>query len=153
MQALSNGERYAPGPTSISFCERTDVVEPDNDGLHMDEFPNWRYADPAKVHVLPVKPQEEVELIPKAQYAVFYISEEKQKALANFISTDEIKISPIEAIGSFLWQQITMTRGIDVKKYPEAKLSVTVDTRRCMDDPVLPTNYWGNFSEVRSKRS
>lgn len=119
----------------------------------MDEFPNWRYADPEKVHVMPIKPQEEVETIPKAQYAVFYISEERMKALADFISTDEIKISAVEAIGSFLWQQITMARAIDVKKYPEAKLSVTVDTRRCMDEPVLPTNYWGNFSEVSTSIS
>ncbi|RKL12127.1 hypothetical protein BFJ70_g16316 [Fusarium oxysporum] len=32
-------------------------------------------------------------------------------------------------------------------EYSEAKLSITVDSRERMENPPLPSNYWGNYAE------
>lgn len=142
--AISRGEKIDPGAPMISFFERTQVVDPDHN-VHIDQFPNWKpvqsggsFLNP--IHYDPTK-------YPKVQYAVFFIDDARLKKLRTRLTSETNKPSSIEALGAFLWQQVVQARDIDADKYPEAKLSITVDTRKRMTMPVVPSNFWGNLSE------
>lgn len=84
---------------------------------------------------------------PKVHHGVFYIDEARLKKLTMRLTTETNRPSAIEALGAFLWQQVVHARNIDAAKYPEAKLSITVDTRKRMTGPAVPGNFWGNLSE------
>lgn len=124
---------------------RPTVVSPDLD-VKLEDFPDWMPAlseedalkgtsyDPAS--------------LPKVKYATYFISAANIKRLRNKLrGIDGIVPSTIEAAGAFLWASVLQAREIDIERYPEAKLSITIDARTRMKDPIVSPMYWGNMSE------
>ncbi|KAL6408662.1 trichothecene 3-O-acetyltransferase [Ilyonectria robusta] len=140
-------DRLLNKPTSpIPFLERSRVVEGDQ-GMTLEEFPDWKLAEDASSFLNPT--DYEASEIPTFEYATYFISTEKLALLKSRVSikVPDIRLSTTDILGAFLWRQVILARKIDPQKYPEAKLSITVDSRGRMENPTVPPNYWGNFAE------
>ncbi|KAH7142066.1 hypothetical protein EDB81DRAFT_653803 [Dactylonectria macrodidyma] len=134
-------------PTSpIPFLERNSVVEGDQ-GVTLEEFPNWKLAEDAAGFLNPT--DYEASEISTFEYATYFISAEKLALLKSRISNKvpDVRLSTTDILGAFLWRHVILARKIDPQRYPEAKLSITVDSRGRMENPTVPSNYWGNFAE------
>ncbi|KAH7128083.1 hypothetical protein B0J13DRAFT_453820 [Dactylonectria estremocensis] len=143
--AIADGLISKPTPP-IRFLERSSVVEGDQ-GMSLEDFPNWKLAEDAAGFLNP-KDYEASE-IPTFEYATYFISAEKLALLRNRVSSKvpELSLSITDILGAFLWRHVVVAREIDPQRYPEARLSVTVDSRGRMENPTVPTDYWGNFAE------
>lgn len=134
-------------PTSpIHFLERSGVVEGDQ-GVTLEEFPHWKLAEDTTKFLNPtVYKASDVSTF---EYATYFISAEKLALLRSRISakSPETKLGTTEALAAFLWRHVIVARDIDPQKYPEAKLSITIDARGRMKNPDVPSTYWGNFAE------
>lgn len=87
-------------------------------------------------------------LSPPVQFATYFISESNLVRLKQRLSADKERTpSATEAVCAFLWKHVVRARNIDCDKYPETKLSITVNTRSRMRNPVCSPAYWGNLSE------
>lgn len=109
----------------------------------LDDFPDWKRAGQG------FESEQSLELKPasRADFATYYISHENIGRLKSRLSsTSGFRPCTSEAIAAFLWRHVVLARNIDAKRYPEAKLSMTVDTRLRMD-PKVPGTYWGNLAE------
>lgn len=122
------------------------MVEGDQ-GMTLEEFPDWKLAEDASSFLNPT--DYEAGEISTFEYATYFISAEKLALLKSRVSikVPDIRLSTTDILGAFLWRHIILARKIDPQKYPEARLSVTVDSRGRMENPTVPLNYWGNFAE------
>ena len=129
----------------ISFLERHSIVSA-HDSVKIDEFENWKAVEASGAFLNPTS--FDAEKYPPVQYATYFISDSKLGELRERLaSKDGRKASSIEAVGAFLWTHTVRSRNIDLERYPEAKLSVTVDARVRMQSKPVCAMYWGNFSE------
>lgn len=127
----------------IEFLERTQVVGEES-GVALEEFPDWKLASSDVESEQSLDPAT----TPRADYATYFIPHKSIDLLKDrFRSPDGFRPRGTEALGAFIWRHIVMARDIDPKRYPEAKLSMTVDTRLRMDEPKVPGTYWGNLAE------
>jgi hypothetical protein len=134
-------------PTSqIHLLERSGVVEGDQ-SVTLQEFPHWKLAEDTTEFLNPMV--YTASEIPTFEYATYFISAEKLALLKSRISNNvpETKLGTVETLGAFIWRHIIVARNIDPHRYPEAKLSITVDARGRTKNPNVPSNYWGNFAE------
>jgi hypothetical protein len=134
-------------PTSqIHLLERSGVVEGDQ-SVTPEEFPHWKLAEDTTEFLNPMV--YTASEIPTFEYATYFISAEKLALLKSRISNNvpETKLGTVETLGAFIWRHIIVARNIDPQRYPEAKLSITVDARGRTKNPNVPSNYWGNFAE------
>ncbi|CVL13508.1 hypothetical protein LB506_009083 [Fusarium annulatum] len=130
----------------ITPLERSSVVEGEQ-GVTLEEFPDWKLTETSSTFLNPTNyAAAEVQSI---EHGIFSISGEDLSLLKNHVSkgATNTKLSTTEAICAFLWRHVVLARQIDHHQYPEAKLSITVDSRERMENPPLPSNYWGNFAE------
>ncbi|KAF4415547.1 trichothecene 3-O-acetyltransferase [Fusarium acutatum] len=130
----------------ITPLERSSVVEGER-GVTVEEFPDWKLTETSSNFLNPTN--YEAAEVQSIEHGVFSISVEKLSLLKNHVlkSAANTKLSTTEAICAFLWRHVVLARQIDHHRYPEAKLSITVDARERMENPPLPSNYWGNFAE------
>ncbi|KAJ5128660.1 hypothetical protein N7448_002377 [Penicillium atrosanguineum] len=134
-------------PTSkIHLLERSGVVEGDQ-SVTLEEFPHWKLAEDTTEFLNPTVYRASE--IPTFEYATYFISAEKLALLKSRISNNvpETKLGTVETLGAFIWRHIIVARNINPRRYPEAKLSITIDARGRTKNPNVPSNYWGNFAE------
>ena len=133
----------------VDIRDRGTITSGDN-GVTLGDFPDWR-------HVQGVGDNTEVALkgtsygntpIPEVRCAIYYISEASMKRLRDRLTRpNDFCPSVVEAACAFLWSSVLQAREVDTAQYPEAKLSITIDTRARMRDPIVSPSYWGNLSE------
>ncbi|KAF5716905.1 trichothecene 3-o-acetyltransferase [Fusarium mundagurra] len=130
----------------ITPLDRSSVVEGEQ-GVTLKEFPDWKLTETSSTFLNPTN--YEVAEVQSVEHGIFFISAENLSLLKNHVlkGATNTKLSTTEAICAFLWRHIVLARQIDHHRYPEAKLSITVDARGRMENPPLPSNYWGNFAE------
>ncbi|PNP61592.1 hypothetical protein FNYG_13663 [Fusarium nygamai] len=130
----------------ITPLDRSSVVEGEQ-GVTLEEFPDWKLTETSSTFLNPTN--YEVAEVQSVEHGIFFISAENLSLLKNHVlkGAANTKLSTTEAICAFLWRHVVMARQIDHHRYPEAKLSITVDARERMENPPLPSNYWGNFAE------
>ncbi|KAI6823988.1 hypothetical protein KC332_g8548 [Hortaea werneckii] len=146
--AATNGSLSLSSP-ELELIDRDSIVSGES-GVQLADLPDWR-------SVTAVGDSPEVALkgtswgsapMPKVRYAVYYISEANMKRLRdNLTRPNDICPSVVEAVGAFLWSSVLQVREVDCGRYPEAKLSITIDTRARMRNPTVSSSYWGNLSE------
>ncbi|KAI7628384.1 hypothetical protein KC319_g574 [Hortaea werneckii] len=146
--AAANGSLSLSSP-ELELIDRDSIVSGES-GVQLSDLPDWR-------PVTAVGDSQEVALtgtswgsapMPKVRYAVYYISEANMKRLRdNLTRPNDICPSVVEAVGAFLWSSVLQVREVDCERYPEAKLSITIDTRARMRNPTVSSSYWGNLSE------
>ncbi|KAF4493284.1 trichothecene 3-O-acetyltransferase [Fusarium agapanthi] len=130
----------------ITPLERSSAVEGEQ-GVTLEEFPDWKLTETSSTFLNPTN--YEAAEAQSIEHGIFSISAEKLSLLKNHVlkSATNNKLSTTEAICAFLWRHVVLARQLDHCRYPEAKLSITVDARERMENPPLPSNYWGNFAE------
>ncbi|KAF5641672.1 trichothecene 3-o-acetyltransferase [Fusarium sp. NRRL 52700] len=130
----------------ITPLERSSVVEGEK-GVTLEEFPDWKLTETSSTFLNPTN--YEAAEVQSIEHGVFSISAENLSLLKNNVlkNTANMKLSTTEVVCAFLWRHVVLARQIDHHRYPEAKLSITVDARGRMENPPLPCNYWGNFAE------
>ncbi|KAI6855387.1 hypothetical protein KC343_g688 [Hortaea werneckii] len=146
--AAANGS-LSLGSPQLELIDRDTIVSGESD-VRLSDLPDWR-------SVGSVGDSPEVALkgtswgsapMPKVRYAVYYISEPNMKRLRDKLTRpNDICPSVVEAVGAFLWSSVLQAREVDSRRYPEAKLSITIDTRARMRNPTVSSSYWGNLSE------
>ncbi|KAI6888454.1 hypothetical protein KC363_g8280 [Hortaea werneckii] len=146
--AAANGSLSLSSP-ELELIDRDSIISGES-GVQLADFPDWRSVTDAG-------DSPEVALkgtswgsapMPKVRYAVYYISEANMKRLRdNLTRPNDICPSVVEAVGAFLWSSVLQVREVDCRRYPEAKLSITIDTRARMRNPTVSSSYWGNLSE------
>ncbi|OBT65141.1 hypothetical protein VE03_04739 [Pseudogymnoascus sp. 23342-1-I1] len=129
---------------SIDFSDRVTIITPD---LHasLEDLPDWRLVTPGEQFLNPT--HYDAASLSKLQCAIYYISEERISQLRDAIAVPTLRPSTSEAISSLLWLHVVRARNIDLNKYPEAKLSLTVNARARMCNPIVPKYFWGNLCE------
>jgi trichothecene 3-O-acetyltransferase len=130
----------------ITPLDRSSVVEGEQ-GVVLEDFPDWKLTEDSSTFLNPTA--YEAAEVQSVEHGVFSISAEKLSLLKNHVlkGATNTRLSTTEAVCAFLWRHVVLARQIDHHKYPEAKLSITVDARERMENPPLPSNYWGNFAE------
>ncbi|EXK34516.1 hypothetical protein FOMG_09906 [Fusarium oxysporum f. sp. melonis 26406] len=130
----------------ITPLDRSSVVEGEQ-GVVLEDFPDWKLTETSSTFLNPT--DYEAAEVRSVEHGIFSISAEKLSFLKNHVlkGATNTKLSTTEAVCAFLWRHVVLARQIDHHKYPEAKLSITVDARERMENPPLPSNYWGNFAE------
>jgi hypothetical protein len=130
---------------AISFLDRKSVIDPELD-VRLDQFPDWKLVQDPNSFLDPT--DFDPELNPPVTFATYYISEAKAEALRQRMITQSGHLpSATEAVCAFMWKHVVKARNVDHEKYPETKLSITVNTRARMRNPVCSPAYWGNLSE------
>lgn len=140
----NNGQQWTTAG-EVCFTERTTIIPPEP-GVCLDDLPNWKLANARSKFLDPTsyKPA----LLPQVKYATYFISGQNLARLrSNLRGVSGSRMSIIEALGAFLWMHVLRARNIDTERYPQAKLSITVDARSRMTDRAVSPRYWGNFSE------
>jgi hypothetical protein len=128
----------------IVFPNRATIITPD---LHasLEDLPDWRLVNPGEEFLNPTS--YDTASLSQLKCAIYYISEEHIKQLKDAIEVPNQRPSASEAISSLLWRHVVRARNVDMSKYPEAKLSITVNARGRMSNPAVPKYFWGNMSE------
>ncbi|KAF9768427.1 hypothetical protein IL306_014282 [Fusarium sp. DS 682] len=130
----------------ITPLDRSFVVEGEQ-GVTLKEFPDWKLTENSSSFLNPTdyEPTE----VQTVEHAIFSISGEKLALIKKYVldGATSTKLSTTEAMCAFLWRHVVLARQINPHEYSEAKLSITVDSRERMENPPLPSNYWGNFAE------
>jgi trichothecene 3-O-acetyltransferase len=143
--AASQGQQVS-SESSLVYTDRLEAVTAAAGSVSLEEFPDWKpVAADAKFLNPTVYDTNE---LPPPRYALYFISEANLRRLRDELAKDgRTKLSVIEALGAFIWKNVLQAREIDLERYPEAKLSVTVDARLRITDPSLSGMYWGNMCE------
>ncbi|CAJ0554897.1 Ff.00g134100.m01.CDS01 [Fusarium sp. VM40] len=130
----------------ITALDRSGLIDGNQD-VTLEDLPDWKLTEDPTSFLNPTdyKPTN----VQTFENAIFYLSTERLATLKKYIlnSSPEANVTTMEALGAFLWRHVVLARDIDSSKYPEAKLSITVDARGRIEDNLVPGNYWGNFSE------
>ncbi|KAF5620069.1 hypothetical protein F52700_11389 [Fusarium sp. NRRL 52700] len=129
----------------VQLLDRHDIVKGDLNTT-LEEFPHWKLAEDDARFLNPTQYDSD-EVFESATYFIpaDKIAQLKTRILSTMPSTT--KVGTVTALCAFLWRHVVLARGIDCRKYPEAKLAITVDARTRMKSPAIPSTYWGNFSE------
>ncbi|KAF5589867.1 hypothetical protein FPANT_6200 [Fusarium pseudoanthophilum] len=129
----------------VQLLDRHDVVKGDLNTT-LEEFPHWKLAEDNDKFLNPTEyGSDEV-----FESAIYFIPADKIALLkTRILSTmpSTTKAGTVAALCAFLWRHVVLARDIDCRKYPDAKLAITVDARTRMESPVIPSTYWGNFAE------
>ncbi|KAG6994501.1 Acyltransferase easC [Fusarium oxysporum f. sp. conglutinans] len=130
----------------ITPLDRSSVVEGEQ-GVVLEDFPDWKLTETSSTFLNPT--DYKATEVQSVEHGIFSISAAKLSLLKDHVlkGATNAKLSTTEAVCAFLWRHVVLARQIDHHKYPEAKLSITVDARERMENPPLPSNYWGNFAE------
>ncbi|KAF2756447.1 hypothetical protein EJ05DRAFT_517867 [Pseudovirgaria hyperparasitica] len=128
----------------IDFSDRASIITPDP-AASLQDLPDWKLVPPGEEFLNPT--HYEVAALPKLRCAIYYISEDRIAKLRATMSVGGRKPSVIESVGAALWMHVVRARNIDAKKYPEAKLSLTVNSRTRMSEPAISPTFWGNLCE------
>lgn len=128
----------------IVFADRATIITPD---IHasLEDLPDWRLVSPGEQFLNPTN-YDAASLL-DLKCAIYYISEERINRLRDAIAVPNLRPSGSEAISSLLWLHVVRARNVDLNKYPEAKLSITVNARARMSNPIVPKYFWGNMCE------
>jgi hypothetical protein len=127
------------------LLDRKSVINPEGDVL-LGEFPDWKLVQDTDDFLNPC--DFDPTKSPPVQFATYFMSEDKLRLLKQGQSTASGDTpSSTDAVCAFLWKHVVIARGIDCDRYPETKLSVTVNTRMRMKNPICSPAYWGNLSE------
>ncbi|KFY86741.1 hypothetical protein V500_07444 [Pseudogymnoascus sp. VKM F-4518 (FW-2643)] len=128
----------------IDFADRATIITPD---LHtsLKDLPDWRLVTPGEQFLNPTN--YDAASLSNLRCAIYYISEDRINQLRDAIAVPTLRPSANEAISSLLWLHVVRARNIDLNKYPEVKLSLTVDARARMCNPMVPKYFWGNMCE------
>lgn len=128
----------------IDFSDRATIITPD---LHtsLRDLPDWRLVAPGEQFLNPT--HYDAASLSDLRCAIYYISEERINQLRDTIGVAALRPSATEAISSLLWLHVVQARNISLNKYPEAKLSLTVNSRARMSNPTVPRHFWGNMCE------
>jgi hypothetical protein len=128
----------------LDFADRNAVITPN---LHasLAELPDWRLVAPNEEFLNPT--HYDAASLASPRCAIYFISEERIKELRSEIAASTQRPSASEAISSLLWLHVVRARNIDINKYPEAKLSMTVNARARMSNPTISPYFWGNMCE------
>jgi len=128
----------------IEFGDRQTIITPD---IHasLQDLPDWRLVTPGEEFLNPT--HYDPASLSGLQCAIYYISEERIKELKDVIAASCQRPSASEAICALLWRHVVRARNIDSSEYPEAKLSLTVNARARMSNPMVPRYFWGNMCE------
>jgi hypothetical protein len=114
--------------------------------VELEQFPDWKLVQGHEAFLNPC--DYNPELSPPVQFSTYFISEYNLKELRHRLSTDAgYGPSMTEAVCALLWKHVVKARNIDCEQYPETKVSVTVNTRSKMRNPICSPVYWGNLSE------
>jgi hypothetical protein len=144
LTALNNGLNIRTFP--ITALDRSRLIDGNQD-VTLEDLPDWKLTEDPTSFLNPTdyKPTN----LQTFENAIFSISTERLAMLKRHISNNspEANVNTMGALGAFLWRHVVLARDIDSSKYPEAKLSITVDARGRIEDKLIPGNYWGNFSE------
>ncbi|KAF4495656.1 trichothecene 3-O-acetyltransferase [Fusarium agapanthi] len=129
----------------VQLLDRHDIVKGDLNTT-LEEFPHWKLAEDNDKFLNPTEYDSD-EVFESATYFIpaDKVALLKTRILSTMPSTT--KAGTVAALCAFLWRHVVLARGIDCRKYPEAKLAITVDARTRMKSPVIPSMYWGNFAE------
>ncbi|KFY33730.1 hypothetical protein V494_07389 [Pseudogymnoascus sp. VKM F-4513 (FW-928)] len=140
----NNVEPNCSGLPIIDFADRDTIITPD---LHasLEDLPDWRLVNPGEEFLNPT--HYDAASLSDLHCGIYYISEERINQLRDAIAVSTSRPSPSEAISSLLWLHVVRARNIDLNKYPEAKLSLTVNARARMSNPMIPKYFWGNMCE------
>lgn len=131
--------------SAISFLDRKSVINPEADVL-LGDFPDWKLVQDHDAFLNPC--DYDPTKSPPVQFATYFASEDKLRLLKQSQATESGKApNSTEAVCAFLWKHVVNARGTDCAKYPETKLSITVNTRGRMKNPICSPAYWGNLSE------
>lgn len=130
----------------ITPLDRSSVVEGEQ-GVDLEDFPDWKLTETSSTFLNPT--DYKAAEVQSVEHGIFSISAAKLSLIKDHVlkGATNAKLSTTEAVCAFLWRHVVLARQIDHHKYPEAKLSITVDARERMENPPLPSNYWGNFAE------
>ena len=128
----------------IDFADRATIITPDFH-ISLEDLPDWRLVTPGEQFLNPTS--YNTALLSNLRCAIYYISEERINQLKDTIAVSTLRPSPNEAISSLLWLHVIRARNIDLNEYPEAKLSLTINTRARMSNPIVPKYFWGNMCE------
>lgn len=124
--------------------ERVGIVPPTTD-VELEQFPHWKRTGELESFLEPVLFDS---VATPVRYSIYSISETKSQELRDRLNREGgVKVSISDAISAFIWMHVLRARNIDTETYPSSKLSITVDARSRMTDCLVPTGYWGNFSE------
>ncbi|OBT59512.1 hypothetical protein VE04_00547 [Pseudogymnoascus sp. 24MN13] len=128
----------------IVFADRATIITPD---IHasLEDLPDWRLVSPGEEFLNPTN--YDAASLSDLKCAIYYISEERISQLRDAIAVPTLRPSGSEAISSLLWLHVVRARNVDLNKYPEAKLSITVNARARMSNPIVPKYFWGNMCE------
>ncbi|KAF5988686.1 acetyltransferase [Fusarium bulbicola] len=136
-----SGQQRSP----VQLLDRHDIVKGDLNTT-LKEFPHWKLAEDKDKFLNPTEyDSDEV-----FESATYFIPADKIAILkARILSTmpSTTKVRTVAALCAFLWRHVVLARDIDCRRYPEAKLAITVDARTRMKSPAIPSTYWGNFAE------
>ncbi|KAJ3482117.1 hypothetical protein NLG97_g7652 [Lecanicillium saksenae] len=134
-------------PTALrpaQLIPRNDVSD-DTYNVTLDEFAHFKLADDGLdgFNSAAIKSDDVF------TYGTYFISASKLASLKNEVSgaCAETKLGKLDALSALLWSHVVAARDVDGSKYPEAKLSLTVDCRDRMKNCEIRSNYWGNFAE------
>ncbi|KAF5239852.1 hypothetical protein FANTH_9793 [Fusarium anthophilum] len=136
-----SGQQRSP----VQLLDRHDIVKGDLNTT-LKEFPHWKLAEDNDKFLNPT----EYDLDEVFESATYFIPADKIAILkARILSTmpSTTKVRTVAALCAFLWRHVVLARDINCRRYPEAKLAITVDARTRMKSPAIPSTYWGNFAE------
>jgi hypothetical protein len=146
ISAATTGQALDPlTDSAISLLDRKSVINPEADVI-LGDFPDWKLVQETDQFLNPC--DYDPTKSPPVRFATYFVSEDNLRSLRQSQSTESGHApSSTEAVCAFLWKHVVIARGTDCVKYPETKLSVTVNTRTRMTDPICSPAYWGNLSE------
>ncbi|KAF2772198.1 hypothetical protein EJ03DRAFT_325025 [Teratosphaeria nubilosa] len=143
-RAASLGQEAVCQPL-LSYTDRSIIVTPEAK-VELRDLLDWRVvaSDDKFSDGTAYAPGEPTEV----KYATYFISESHLRRLRQEVNdASGKKFSELEAVCALIWKCVVQARDIDLARYPEAKLSITVDARGRMLDPNVSSSYWGNFCE------
>ncbi|KAJ6786417.1 hypothetical protein PWT90_04039 [Aphanocladium album] len=130
--------------STVQIIPRNDVSD-NTYRVTLDEFAHFKLADDDadSLKAAAIKNEE------LYTYGTFFISASRLALLKSRISggCTETRLGTLHALSALLWSHVVAARDIDSARYPEAKLSLTVDCRDRMENSEIRSNYWGNFAE------
>lgn len=135
----------------MNFLDRESIFTATPAGEKIESFPDWKLSGGGpNVGVSTY----DANRYPPCVFSTYFVSEEKVKSLIDLLSAGSSqRLTPTEAVCAFLWRHVIKARNLDVRQYPESKLSIPVNTRTKMNDPMCCPRYWGNLSEPNAVRS
>jgi hypothetical protein len=136
---------------SAQLSNRVAIFNPTPSGTVCD-FPGWKLA--CEGETVSGVSRYDIHQYPSVKFASYFISAANISRLIAMLSTGSAQgPSPTEAICAFIWRNVVKARNINADEFPESRLSIPVNTRTRMQDPLCSPRYWGNLSEPNAVRA